>query len=177
MPQTREDSTGDLNPAQAAELSLLVDLEAHWANLREAPPRPPGEGSVVRDLQGKQNAYEAFRGKLVAYNKRYKPGHVSGRLLNTPSRLGAWCRAMRDLYRRVEHDPRGHCPAHLLEMAYRWADRVSALTDQGPVSRSPPPGTIAAAVRDLGALAEWCDGRAGVPPTCPGSPTTTGSEA
>src|SRR5262245_7622864 len=124
MPQTREDPVGNLDPAQAAELSLLVDLEAHWENLREAPPPPPGDRSVLRDLQGKQNAYDALRGKLLAYNKRYQPRHVLGRLLNTPARLGMWCRAMRDLYRRVEHDPRGHCPAHLLEMAYRWADRV-----------------------------------------------------
>jgi hypothetical protein len=113
-------------------------------------------------LQGKQKAYEAFRGKLAAYNKRYKPEHRPEVLLNTPSRLGVWCRTMRDLYRRVEHHPRGHCPVHLLEKAYRWADRVGALTNKAPVSRSGPPGTIEAAIRDLEVLGQWCDGLSGV---------------
>jgi len=90
-------------------------------------------------------------------NKRYAPEHVPELLLNTPARLGAWCLRMRDLYLRVEHDPRGHCPAHLLEKVYRWADLVAARVNKGRVGRSPPPGTIRAAIRDLEDVARWCE--------------------
>jgi hypothetical protein len=114
-------------------------------------------GSTVQDLLGKQKAYEAFHTKLVAYNHRYTPAHVPELLLNTPSRLGIWCRTMRDLFLKVEHDPQGHCPVHLLEKAYRWADRVSTRMNKDRVSRSSPLGTIRAAIQDLEALVQWCD--------------------
>ncbi len=70
---------------------------------------------------------------------------------------------MRDLYLRVEHDPR-HCPLHLLEKAYRWADRVGVRMNKVYVSRSTPPSTIEAAIRDLEALGQWCDDLAKVAP-------------
>ena len=35
----------------------------------------------------RSEAYDAFRGKLVAYNRRYAPAHVPELLLNTPPRL------------------------------------------------------------------------------------------
>jgi hypothetical protein len=69
--------------------------------------RPPEEETSTEDLQEKQKAYESFHAKLVAYNKRYTPAHVPEMLLNTPSRLAKWCRAMLDLYLRVEHEPPG----------------------------------------------------------------------
>src|SRR5262249_46126754 len=124
-------------------------------------PREQDAESALRDLQDKQKAYEVFRARMAAYNKRYQPAHVAELLLNTPARLGKWCRAMRDLYLRVEHEPRGHCPVHLLGKAYGWADRVAALANKELVSRSAPPGTIGAAVRDLEALDQWCDELAG----------------
>ena len=142
------------------DLSLLVDLEARWENLRKTPS--PAGGHGTQDLQGRQRAYESYRARLVAYNRRYAPAHVPELLLNTPSRLGAWCRAMRDLYLQVEQDPRGHCPAHLLEKAYRRADRVGARLNKEPVRRSPPPSTIRAAVLELEALGRWCDDLVGV---------------
>ncbi len=157
MPAMREASVGNLDPAQATELSLLVDLEARWENLRKTASLDPKVGSTTQDLQGKQRAYEAFRAKLVAYNKRYRPAHVPELLLNTPSRLGIWCRTMRDLYLQVEHDPQGHCPVHLLEKAYRWAERMGVRLNRDCVSRSTPPGTIRAAIRDLEALGQWCE--------------------
>src|SRR4030081_2706781 len=82
------------NPAlpHLIELSLLVDLEGRWDYLRKTSP------GDLQDLHGRQKAYDAFHGKLVAYNKQYQPAHVSELLLNTPIRLGIWCRAMRDLY-------------------------------------------------------------------------------
>src|SRR5438552_17615808 len=92
MLEMREASVGNLDPAQAAELSLLVDLEARWENLRKTPSREPEVGSTTQDLQGKQKAYDVFRAKLVAYNNRYTPAHIPDLQLNTPSRLGTWCR-------------------------------------------------------------------------------------
>jgi len=161
MPEMRAAAVVATSPEQAMDLSLLVDLEARWENLRKTPSLAGGHGT--QDLQGRQRAYESYRAKLVAYNKRYAPAHVPELLLNTPSRLGAWCRAMRDLYLQVEQDPRGHCPAHLLEKAYRRADRVGARLNKEPVRRSPPPGTIRAAVLELEALGRWCEDLVGVP--------------
>jgi len=135
----------------------LVDLEARWENLRDTPARTAEVPSATRELHGKQKAYEDFRTGLAAYNKRYTPEHVPELLLNTAARLGAWCRRMRDLYLRVEHDPRGHCPTHLLEKVYRWADLVAARVNRGRVGRSPPPATIRAAIRGLEDLARWCE--------------------
>ncbi|HLJ92743.1 MAG TPA: hypothetical protein VKU02_06050 [Gemmataceae bacterium] len=164
MPETQEACVMNMDAAQAAELSLLVDLEARWENLRRNSLRTPEVESSTRELQGKQKAYECFRAQLVAYNQQYTPAHIPEMLLNTPSRLAKWCRTMRDLYLRVEHDPRGHCPVHLLEKAYRWADRVGVRMNKGSFSRSTPPDTIGAAIRDLEALGQWCDDLAKVAP-------------
>jgi hypothetical protein len=153
MAETSEPSIADLDPEQAVDLSLLVDLEARWENLRKTPLWDPGVGSATHDLHGKQRAYDAFRAKLAAYKRRYMPEL----LLNTPRRLAVWCRRMRDLYLRVEHDPRAHCPAHLLEKAYRWADRISARMNEGRPSRAAAPDTIRAAIQALEALGLWCD--------------------
>ena len=95
MVEMRETSAGTLDPAQATELSLLVDLEARWENLRKTPSPDPEVVAATQDLKAKQKAYEAFRAKLVAYNKQYSPAHVPELLLNTPARLGIWCRKMR----------------------------------------------------------------------------------
>ena len=157
MLEMREAYAVNIDAAQAAELSLLVDLEACWENLWRTPLRLRETDSRTQDLQGKQKAYESFHAKLVAYNKKYTPAHIPQMLLNTPSRLARWCRTMRDLYLRVEHEPRGHCPVHLLEKAYQWADRVGVRMNKGSVSRSSPPDTIRAAIRDLEALGQWCD--------------------
>src|SRR5262245_27569478 len=161
MPEMTAAPVVATSPEQAIALSVLVDLEARWENLRK-PPSPKG-GPGTQDLQGRQRAYDTYRAKLVAYNKRYAPAHVPELLLSTPSRLRAWCRTMRDLYLQVEQDPRGHCPAHLLEKAYRQADRVGARLNKEPVRRSPPPSTIRAAVLELEALSRWCDDLGGVP--------------
>jgi hypothetical protein len=160
MHQISEARAGNLNPAQAAELSLLVDLEALWENLRK-PATQPG-GLTLKDLSAKQKAYDAFRSSLAAYNKKYAPAHVSDLLLNTPTRLGIWCRTMRNLYLQIEPDPRGHCPVHLLEKAYRWADQIAARRNLDLFSRTPLPATITDAIKDLDAVAQWCDDLLGV---------------
>jgi hypothetical protein len=153
MPEIRQAAVGYRNPAQAIELSLLVDLEACWENLRKTPQ---GD-TLMQNLKNRQKAYDVFRSKLVVYNKRFTPAHVPELLLNTPSRLGKWCQRMRDLYLQVEHDPQGHCPLHLLEKAYQCADRVGVRLNKDRVSRSTPPGTIRDAIRELEALGQWCD--------------------
>jgi hypothetical protein len=155
---------GNLDPAQAAELAVLVDLEARWENLRTSSVRPLDALPNTQHLKEKQKAYEAFSIRLAEYNKRYRPAHIPELLLNNPARLGRWCQAMRNLYIRVEHDPRGFSPVHLLEKAYWWADRVADKNGMGRVSRSMPQCTIGAAIRELEALGQWCDDLAQVVP-------------
>jgi hypothetical protein len=165
MPEMKEASVRTLDPAQATELARLVDLEARWENLRKTPLQASEAGDTTQDLHRKQKAYDAFRARLLAYNKLYTPAHVPDLLLNTPPRLGIWCRRMRDLYLILENDPQGHCPVNLLEKAYRWADHVGIRLKKDRLSRSTPPSTIRAAIQDLEALGQWCDdlGR-GAPP-------------
>ena len=177
MSEMRETSVGNLDPAQATELALLVDLEARWENLRQTPSRDPEVVPTTQDLHGKQKAYEAFRAKLAAYNNRYTPAHLPELLLNTPSRLGIWCRTMRDLYLQVEQDPNAHCPVHLVEKAYRWADRVGVRMNKNRNSRLTPPDTIRAAIRDLEALSQWCENLAGVGSTGSEEQEPEGGEA
>jgi hypothetical protein len=157
MPETRDASGGRLAPAQAAELALLIDLEARWQNLRTLRSPSVAMPSASQQLHDKQKAYETFRAKLRSYNTRYAPQHVPEVLLNTPARLGSWCRRMRDLFRVVEHDARVGYPVHLLEKAYRCANWLAGKVSRDPISRSAPPGTIPGALRELEALAEWCD--------------------
>jgi hypothetical protein len=158
MPEDAYVPAGSLDLAQAAELSLLVDLEARWENLRKV-----NLGQSLQDLQARQKAYDAFHAKLVAYNRRYTPTHVPELLLNTPVRLALWCRKMRDLYRQVEHIPQGHCPVHLLEKAYRCADHLATRLHTDPASRAAAlRGTSHDTAGALEALAQWCDALAGV---------------
>ena len=144
------------------ELALLVELEARWENLRKTPNPSEGVKAGAHDLHGVQQAYAAFRDKLVAYNKRYNPAHVPELLLNTPARLARWCRRMRDIYSNVEGEAGSRCPVHLLEKAYRSSERMSVRLQQAAASRSAPPRTIREAVEELGAVAQWCDNVAAI---------------
>ena len=92
MPEPTETPAGTLEPAQAAELALLVELEARWENLRKPPSPTPEVPYSTQELHGRQKTYEAFRARLAAYNQRYRPAHIPELLLNTPARLGLWCR-------------------------------------------------------------------------------------
>jgi hypothetical protein len=157
MDEAREPAPTNLVSAQTKDLCLLVELEAQWENMRKAPSRLQERASVTQNLLGIQKAYDAFHGALVAYNKQYLPAHVPELLLNTPSRLAIWCRAMRKLYLQVEDDPQIRCPIHLVEKAYRSAERMSGRLNKDCVSRSAPPGTVRAAIEHLSALAQWCD--------------------
>jgi hypothetical protein len=145
-------------------LSLLVDLEARWENLRIYQPKPGGMPTTLKELHQKQKAYEAFFAKLVAYNKEYRPAHVPELLLNNASRLGAWCWKMRDLQLQVQHDASAHFPVHLLEKAYRWADRVADRMKKDRVVRPTFSADISSAIRTLEELARWCDNLGRVTP-------------
>jgi hypothetical protein len=160
----KEFSAGNLESAQAMELALLVDLEACWENLRSSSLRPSGVQASTQSLHNRQRAYEVFRAKLATYNQRYAPAHVSELQLNTPGRLGLWCRAMRDLYARIEHEPQARCPVHLLEKAYRWAERLADSLSKPRLSRSNPQGTIRATIQELDGLCQWCANLASMAP-------------
>jgi len=157
MPERIETDAGKLNPDQAAELALLVELEARWENLRKTPVLAQDVGPDTYDLRGIQKAYDEFHSKLVTYNKLYTPAHVPERLLNTPLRLAVWCRSMRQLYIAVENDPRVRCPVQLLHKAHRWAERMSLRLNKPRVGCPTPPDTIRTAIEGLSALGEWCD--------------------
>lgn len=155
---------------QAAELAALVELEAGWENLRPAAPRPTRSQLTPRDLHGKQKAYETFRAKLAAYNKRYAPPHVPELLLNTPIRLGRWCHAMRDLFLRVENDTRSHLPVQLLEKAYQRADQLAAKLGADRIGRPAAATTIRAVIQELEAIGRWCVNLAGSQPQAETAP-------
>jgi hypothetical protein len=144
------------SPAQPTELSLLVDLEARWENLRVNRAVNTGREDTAQ-LQQKQKAYEAFHDKLAAYNKAFKPEHVPERLLNTPVRLGEWCRKMSELLARSEEIAKGRYPTHLMEKAYRSAEHVADRLHKERAARPAPSGEVGGAVGELRALAAWCD--------------------
>lgn len=146
-----------LSSAQANELSLLVDLEARWENLRISQPITPGKTYTLKELHQKQKAYEAFFAKLAAYNKAYRPPHAAEQLLNSAPRLGSWCWKMRDLFSQVQNDPQAQCPTNVLEKAYRWADRLADRLKKDQVVRATLSTDIPGAIRELEALAQWCD--------------------
>ena len=150
-------STGTHNSTHAAELAALVELEARWENLRTAPSRTAEVRSTNEDLHGMQRAYETFRAKLAAFNARYAPAHVPELLLNSPVRLGVWCRRMRDLYAQVVEDPTVRAPVHLMEKAYRCADKIASRIGKDHPARPTPPDDVRAAVAELEALTRWCD--------------------
>ena len=109
-----------------------------------------------------QKAYEAFRARLAAYNTRYPPGHTPEVLLNTPARLGLWCRRMRELFVQVEHGPGARYPVHLLEKAHRCAARIAGRLGQEGPPRVAAPGDLPTALRELDALGRWCDELSGM---------------
>jgi hypothetical protein len=98
MPEMRLVAEEEINAAQAAALAVLLDLEACWENLRAARSGTPHIPSATLDLQAMQRAYAAFRTQLRIYQARFSPTHATELLLNTPARLGTWCRQVRDLH-------------------------------------------------------------------------------
>jgi hypothetical protein len=163
MAVLKDCSNGSLDPAQAIDLALLLDLEACWENLRASSPLSE-EPPCTQGLQGKQKAYDGFRAKLKGYNKRYAPAHVPELLLNTPARLALWCRSMRDLYGQLEHITHAPCPSHLLDKAYLRANKMADRMGKARLIPSPTPDTIPAVILALDALRQWCEDLAHVAP-------------
>ena len=157
MPELRHVAKEEIGAAQAGELAVLLNLEARWENLRADRSGTPRVTSVTPDLQAMQRAYDAFRAQLRAYQVRFSPTHATELLLNTPARLGSWCRQVRDLNVRADLSAQVHSPVHLLEKAYRWADRLAGKRRKERVSRATPPSTVEAVFQDLEAVAAWCD--------------------
>ena len=145
-----------LSPVQTKELDSLIELEASWENLRLPAPKAPQLSATLKELQQKQKAYETFRVKLVAYNKSYRPAHIPELLLNTADRLGTWCRSMIALFLAVHDDAQVQYPAHMLEKAYRWAERIADKIKTPPISRLASTRSIPAAIQELEDLAQWC---------------------
>lgn len=151
----------NVSATQAAELSHLVDLEARWENLRADPASNVEKDGAFTKLQQRQKAYEAFHNKLKDYNKVFKPTHVPELLLNTPHRLREWCRRMRDLHARVERTEIVPYPAHLMEKAYRSAERVASRLNKESVARPAQPRNVFEVAQELESLACWCDSLSG----------------
>lgn len=140
---------------QAKELLQLVDLEAHWENLRNTSTASPGSLSLEL-LQEKQRAHLAFQSHLVAYNQRHAPAHIPELLLNTPARLGKWCGQMRDLCRQVEQAGRMQNCSHLAAKAHRWADKIARRLGKDPVPRGPAPAEGMDITSILESVGQWC---------------------
>jgi hypothetical protein len=140
-------------PSRSEELAVLVDLEACWENLRAS--RASAKPSSLRELQGIQRAYEIFHGKLVAYNRLYTPVHIPELLINTSVRLEQWCKQMSALFGAVAEEVA--FPTHLLEKAYRLADRIATRRNCERAVR-PASGGARSAAPELEMLAAWCSG-------------------
>jgi hypothetical protein len=140
--------------SRTVDMAMLVDLEARWENLRLGPAN---QESTHHDLTRKQRAFDAFRLKLVDYNKKYPPGYVSAFHRNTPARLAAWLGKMRDLYRQAEPFAEVSSPVNLLEKAYRSADSIADKTGKVRFPRAAAVDTVKAAREELEALTRWCE--------------------
>jgi hypothetical protein len=162
MAQMSEQAAEKLDPAQAAELVWVIDLQARWENVRAGPAQADG-GYSTPDLHGRQRTYEAFRSRLAAYTARYKAAEVPETTLNSPDRVAVWCRAVRAVFRRAGHEAGTECPTHAVEKAYRLADRIAARLKVEPVGRGSPPDSIGTAVGALDAVILWCGVLVGPP--------------
>ena len=149
--QITERTAEQLAPAQAADLAGVIDAQARWENLRGEPR--VGDNSPTA-LQNRQKAYELFRGRQAAYIAQYRAAPVSETTLNTPERLGEWCRTVRAVLLRAESAPG---PAHLIVKAHRLADRIAARLGAAVAERGAAVEDAAGAIRELSAVIAWCD--------------------
>ncbi len=157
MSEMRLVAEQEISADQAAALTVLLDLEAHWENLRAARSGTAMAPPITPDLLAMQRAYAAYRAQLKSCQTRFSSMHATELLLNTPARLARWCRQVRQLQLRAAHPAQAHCPAHILEKAYRWADQLAGKRGTERATRVTPPETVEAVIQDLEALAAWCD--------------------
>ena len=149
MSQMNESAAERLDPARAAELTRVLDLQSRWENMR-------AEGSdSTAQLQSLQKAFEAYRARLAEYTARHRSVQAPDLSPSGPSRLSAWCRAVRAVFRRAADGC--DCPAHVVTKAHRLADRIATLVSAEPVAREAPPTDMASVIRQLDSLIAWCD--------------------
>jgi hypothetical protein len=142
--------------AQAVELTVLVEMEARWENLRG---QPANTRTSQNDLTTIQQFYEQYHTRLVAYNQGNKPEHIPELLINTPSRLARWCAKMCDLFQIAEGDSKAQCPVNVVEKTYRRAESIAKRLGRTPPLRRTPPKIIQTAIEDLRAVEMWCAAR------------------
>ena len=144
-----ESTAERLVPEQAAELARVLDLQSRWENMRV-----DGGDSIVH-LQALQRAFEAYRLRKAEYTTRYRNEQTPDLSPSGPNRFGAWCRALRAVFRRATEGI--ECPVQVIAMACRQADRIAERVKAEPVGRESPPTDMAGAIRQLDALIAWSD--------------------
>jgi hypothetical protein len=143
-----------LSPDQAADLARVMESQACWENLRDDPTAGGAEGAALRE---RQRRYDAFRAALAAYTARHRGADLPELTLNSPERVGTWCRAVRAVCRRA--GPDAEAPTQVVGKAYRLADRIAARLKVAPVARDGDrPGEMDGAIRGLEEVIAWCDG-------------------
>jgi hypothetical protein len=156
MSQMCESSGEKLTPEQAADLSKLLELLTRWENMRDYPATVEGVKAPAF-LLDRQRAYEIYQADLRTYSTRYQTSQMPAVRSNTPSHIGDWLRAVRAVWRRAESKIGGDTPVHILEKAYRLADRTADRLKTDRFVRATMPRGVPAAVCELEALIDWCD--------------------
>lgn len=147
MTQFNEIAAAKLSPTRAAELGRVLDLQAHWENLCAA-----GIDSTVQ-LQSIQKAFETYRLSRVEYGSGDHREITPEMSPTKPSRLGAWCRTVRAVYRQAGDG--GLSPSHVLAKLHRLADQIAARVKSEPVDRGSP-NDMAGTIRQFDLVIEWC---------------------
>jgi len=156
MTQLNEAAADLLDPAQAADLARILELQAQWENHRDDPAR---RGCTTSDLQDRQKAYGTYRSRVADYAARYRAVEIPEQPLNTPERLAAWCRLVRAVFRRAEGA--ADKPDQVVAKLHRLTDRIATRLKADAVERGPHPENVAAAVGEFDAVVRWCDGLIG----------------
>jgi hypothetical protein len=167
MSQMNEHTAEKLETAQAIELARVLDLQARWENMREDRGQA-GDGFTIPALQGRQKAYDAFQIRLAAYSSKYRSAQVPEPTLNTPERVGMWCRAVRGVLRRAAEGHPGEYLSHVVAKAYRLVERIAARIQKDPPQHGSASENTGAAILHLDLVIDWCDALVG-----PLSPATS----
>jgi hypothetical protein len=147
--QMTENAAERLDPARAADLTRVLDLQSRWENMRAEG------GDSTTHLQALQRAFEAYRVRLSEYTARHRSEQIPDLSPSGPSRLSAWCRAVRAVFRRA--DGGCDCPSHVLTKAQRLAERIAVRMGVEPPGRGLAPTEMADIIRLLDDMILWCD--------------------
>jgi hypothetical protein len=152
--QMNESEAERLDPARAAELARVLDLQSRWENMRA------DVGDSSAHLQSLQKAFEAYRASLAVYVSHHRSEQAPDLSPSGPQRLAAWCRSVRTVFRRAAEG--AECPVHIVAKARRMADRIAARVGAELPRREPPPTNMVGAIQQLDTLVVWCDGLSGL---------------